>query len=191
LFGVANVMKFCAKTLLNPWLIFSAWGVLWVGRLWLIPAYYQRTWELGYYPPEADSIAIPIAGNGIMTIVIAPFFAVLLWALLRRSPSDRRTWLAWDHKRWVISLVWTVVFAAFALFTLPGLREDIRAQLPINALADVVWFFLWLAVRAVVVSRIPPHAGDQEAPNRVAGRIALPAPTPPDMRVRIRRFRSD
>jgi len=27
--------------------------------------------------------------------------------------------------------------------------------------------------------------------NRVAGRIALPAPTPPDMRVRIRRFRSD
>jgi hypothetical protein len=28
-------------------------------------------------------------------------------------------------------------------------------------------------------------------PNRVAGRIDLPAPTPPDMRVRIRRFRSD
>ena len=27
--------------------------------------------------------------------------------------------------------------------------------------------------------------------NRVAGRIALPAPTPPDMRVRIRRFRLD
>jgi hypothetical protein len=27
--------------------------------------------------------------------------------------------------------------------------------------------------------------------NRVAGRIDLPAPTPPDMRVRIRRFRSD
>jgi len=28
-------------------------------------------------------------------------------------------------------------------------------------------------------------------PNRVAGRIDLPAPTPPDMRVRVRRFRSD
>ena len=27
-----------------------------------------------------------------------------------------------------------------------------------------------------------------QVPNRVAGRIALPAPTPPDMRVRIRRF---
>jgi hypothetical protein len=25
-------------------------------------------------------------------------------------------------------------------------------------------------------------------PNRVAGRIDLPAPTPPDMRVRVRRF---
>ena len=31
----------------------------------------------------------------------------------------------------------------------------------------------------------------RKAHNRVAGRIALPAPTPPDMRVRIRRFRSD
>jgi len=30
-----------------------------------------------------------------------------------------------------------------------------------------------------------------ERHNRVAGRIDLPAPTPPDMRVRIRRFRSD
>ena len=31
----------------------------------------------------------------------------------------------------------------------------------------------------------------KKASNRVAGRIGLPAPTPPDMRVRIRRFRSD
>ena len=29
------------------------------------------------------------------------------------------------------------------------------------------------------------------ASNRVAGRFALPAPTPPDMRVRIRGFRLD
>ncbi len=34
------------------------------------------------------------------------------------------------------------------------------------------------------------RAGRQAA-NRVAGRITLPAPTPPDMRVRIRRFRLD
>jgi hypothetical protein len=29
------------------------------------------------------------------------------------------------------------------------------------------------------------------SPNRVAGRIALPAPTPPSKRVRTRRFRLD
>jgi hypothetical protein len=36
-----------------------------------------------------------------------------------------------------------------------------------------------------------PPAYEIVLPNRVAGRIALPAPTPPDMRVRIRRLRSD
>ena len=34
------------------------------------------------------------------------------------------------------------------------------------------------------------HSYDEE-PNRVAGRIALPAPTPPSKRVRTRRFRLD
>lgn len=132
--------------------------MLWAGRLRLIPDYYQRTFELGYYPPEADTIAIPIAGNGIMTIILAPFFAVVLWLLLRRSPVDRRTWPAWNRKRWIVSLAWTVLFVGCALSVLSGLVEDIRIGLLLNALADVGWFFLWLAVRAVVVSRISDRA---------------------------------
>lgn len=157
-------MKFRTNMLLNPWAIFSMWLVLWVGRLRLIPDYYQRTFELGYYPPEADTIAIPIASNGIVTIVLAPVFAGVLWLLLRRSSADRRTWLAWNRKRWIISLVWTVLFVACAVSVLSGLAEDIRIGLVFNALADIGWFFLWLAVRALVVSRISDR--DSQTPNK-------------------------
>lgn len=157
-------MKFRANILLNPWLVFCVWLVLWAARLRLIPDYYQRTFELGYYPPEADTIAIPIAGNGIMTILLAPVLAVVFWLLLRRSPVERRTWLAWNRKRWIISLAWTVVFVACALSVISGLAEDIRIRLPFNALADIGWLFLWLAVRAVVVSRICDR--DSQTPNK-------------------------
>ena len=68
--GVTGNMKFRANILLNPWVILCGWLVLWAGRLRLIPDYYQRTFELDYYPPEADAIAIPIASNGIMTILL-------------------------------------------------------------------------------------------------------------------------
>ena len=148
-------MKLRTNTLLNPWLIFCAWLVLWAGRLWLIPAYYQRTFDLGYYPEEADSIAIPIAGSFISTIILAPIFALALWLLLRRSPVERRTWFAWERKRWIISLAWSVLFGVFAGMSLWNLREDIHVRLPFNALADVAWFFMWFAVRALVISRIP------------------------------------
>ena len=147
-------MKFRTNALLNPWAIFFLWLVLWAGRLRLIPDYYQRTWERGYYRPDADSIAIPIAAEAAMTVLLAPVFAGALWLLLRRSSLERRIWFAWNRERWVISLAWTLLFSALALLILPTLAEDIRIGLPFNAVADVGWFFLWLAVRAVVVSRI-------------------------------------
>jgi hypothetical protein len=166
---VGSVMKFRANTLLNPWVIFCIWLVLWAARLRLIPDYYQRTWELGYYPPEADTIVIPIAGNVVLTILLAPVFALALWLMLRRSSFERRIWLAWHRRRWVVSLAWTLLFSSLAILTLPTLAEDIRIGLPINAVADVGWFFLWLAVRAVVVSRIPeggltPNEASQAIP---------------------------
>ena len=72
-----------------------------------------------------------------------------------------------------------------------------RIPLPGNMLPQVTPLgFGLFSDRGMAINR-SPHRGYCEAPNRarkpnrVAGRIALPAPTPPDMRVRIRRFRLD
>lgn len=152
-------MKFHPNKLLNPWVIFGLWVVLWLGRLWLVPAYFQRKLDLNYYPPEGDTIAIPIAGNEVMTIFVAPVFAIGLWLLLRRSESSHRSWLAWNRQRWVLSLIFSIPFVFFALLALTGLREDLQLKLYLNSLADIGWFFFWLALRAVAVSRIPSDSG--------------------------------
>src|SRR6476646_8127516 len=109
-FAVACAMKIRADALLKPWLIFCGGLTLWAARLWLIPFYYQKTLELGYYPPEADSIAIPVVYHAFMTIVLAPVLTLCLWLLLRRSSADRRTWFAWNRSRWVLSVLWTALF---------------------------------------------------------------------------------
>ena len=103
--------------LLNPWLIFLVWPALWCARLRLVPLYFERTLALGYYPPEADSIAIPIVGNIIATYVGAPLFAIVLWFFLRRSTSQRRRWFAWCGERWGWSLLWTILFGVPVLLS--------------------------------------------------------------------------
>ena len=158
-------MKFRETILLNPWVLFCAWLLLWTSRFWLIPAYYQRTLELGYYPPESDTIVIPIAGNAIMTILLAPVFAGALWLLLRGSHQELRTWLTWNPKRWIPSLAWTLVFGALALSVIPRFVENVRIRLYLNALADIGWLVLWLGVRAVVVSRITSAGPGSQSPN--------------------------
>jgi hypothetical protein len=150
-------MKYRANALLNPRVIFCAGVVLWAGRFWTFPAYMQRTFELGYYPPEGDTIELPMAGNAIFNLIIAPVFAMALWLLLRKSKPERRSWFSWHRERWALSSMWTVIFGVIALAALLPLGEDIRINLPFNALLDVAWFFFWLAMRGVVVSRISPR----------------------------------
>lgn len=139
--------------LLGHGFLFSLWVVLWIARLFSVPLYYIRTQALGYYPVHADSIGIPIAGNVIITLLIGPFIAWFLWVLLRGSPGDR-SWFAWCRPRPVASLAWTLLFAALALHCLASLRDAIAIDLPLNAVADACWAFLWLAMRSVMVSRL-------------------------------------
>lgn len=48
---------------LHGWLIGLFVLGLWWTRFFTVPEYFQRTYELGWYPPDGDSIGIPIAGK--------------------------------------------------------------------------------------------------------------------------------
>jgi hypothetical protein len=141
---------------LHPRFLFWLWVLLWFGRLYLVPIYYVRTQALGYYPPHADSIAIPVVGNIMFTIITAPFIAWGFRSFFRASPAQYRSWFNWCSARPVASLAWTLLFCACALFSLQSFRESIAIDLPLHAVADLCWTFFWLATRSIVVSRLYP-----------------------------------
>ncbi len=151
------------------WLIGALFMTLWACRWFLVPRYFERTAQLGYYPPEADAIILPIVGNCFSTILLSPIWLIFLWLTLRQSPQTPR-WFAWNRSRWGWSLFWTSITIVFIYASLESMVENIRISLPVNAIADALWACAWFLLRGVVVSRLKaadwaPNKGVQGTPD--------------------------
>lgn len=125
---------------------------LWWSRMYTVPEYYERTYELGWYRWDGDAIAIPIAGSALATMFATPFVAVTLWLVLRRFPARVRL-LAWSKRRNGSSLLWTAGCAALCYVEITNLVEAARLRLPLTFAATLSWLATWLLLRAVLVSR--------------------------------------
>jgi len=64
-----------------PWLL--AMG-LWIGFPFVNREYLILTQSLGYYPVNADSIGIPVAGGFFLAIVGFPIWLFVCWKAFRR-----------------------------------------------------------------------------------------------------------
>jgi len=138
--------------------VLFAWGVgtfvlgLWWSRLFTVPEYFERTYELGWYPPEGDAIAIPIAGNAIVTLFVSPILILILWLILRRFPTRVRV-LAWSNEHIGSSLLWTALCALLCYFEIGKLIEAARLAMPITGVTALLWLAVWILLRAILVSR--------------------------------------
>src|SRR5438105_1541285 len=99
----------------------------------LVQAYYERTLRLGYYRPDADSIAIPIAGEAVATFILFPALALCLFLILRRFPA-RCSWLAWNKAHWGWSAFWTLLFGLLIFLTAHYMLENVHLGLQRNVL---------------------------------------------------------
>lgn len=141
----------------TPWLLGAFVTGLWLSRLLTTPEYFERTWRLGYYPPDSDSIAIPIAGNAVLTVLGLPVILGVLWLLLRRFPP-RVGLLAWSRAHPLASALWTGPVLLLGAYEIEHLVECVRLRLPLGTAATIGWLFAWVGLRAVAVSRLdaPP-----------------------------------
>lgn len=137
----------------RPALVFLLACGLWGFRMPLVQAYYDRTLHLNYYSPDADSTGIPIAGEAISTVMLFPVIVVCLLLVLWDFPA-RCSWFAWNKKQWIWSAFWTLLFGLFIYQTADYLMENLHIGLQRNAAVNVVWIFIWLELRAVVVSKL-------------------------------------
>jgi hypothetical protein len=125
---------------------------LWWTRVFTVPEYFERTFELGSYPPDGDSIGIPIAGNFVATVFATPFVAVALWLALRRFPTRVR-WLAWSDEQIGSTLLWTAAATLLCYLETTNLIDAVQLRLPLTFITTLMWIATWIFLRAVLVSR--------------------------------------
>lgn len=136
----------------RPYFAFFLWLGLWVLQWWLIPLHYIRTQELGYYPPEADSIGIPVLGAWMMILFGGLFLAVGFWVCIRRARPEFLQWKIWSPATPARSMLWTAVFGFLTISTVFSIQEHIEIGLPLNAWADVGWLYVHPSLRAIIVA---------------------------------------
>ncbi len=137
----------------HPALVFAGACALWITRMPLVTAYYERTQQLGYYPPEADSIGIPIASNAVVTVMLFPAIVLGLWLILRNFPACY-SWLAWNKNHWFMSAFWTAICGYLLYLTFDYGRENWQIGLPLNVLSNCGCLLLWFELRAIITSKL-------------------------------------
>ncbi len=127
--------------------------------------YFEWNLDHGAYPPHADSIAIPLAGNIILWIFWAPILSIVFWIAFWRLASVPRL-LAWNsNKKWKSSLISLLCLGCVALMA-EAAWEDIAWRNWIGLAYTLWWIGIWLLVRAALLTpkvqlwteEIPPPA---------------------------------
>ena len=158
---------FIFSTPKRSWSLWTLATFLWCGFPFRSSDYFAITQMLGHYPPESDSIILPIAGNFLGAIVGLPFWIGLCVLVLRRYPgSTNLACIAKDHpkKEILTALVVLPLLLLSPLLAINNLsvgkevlRSSLNAEFPhfkilmfMNAFVSCMWGYLWIAFRATV-----------------------------------------
>ena len=100
--------------------------------------YYETNLRRGVYPPEADSIGIPIMQFMAGWLVTLPVVLAFIWFALREYPGSV-SFLAYNSTRPAWSAVWSALLGVaaayylyFAVRSAPLCQYDVRHLPPIN-----------------------------------------------------------
>ena len=87
--------------------------------------YWPQVLRSGVLSPDADSIAIPIFGSVLTTIVASPLILTLAWLCLRRDNPDTNLW-TWRQDRPFRSVGTTIFFGGASLLIAAGVFESFK-----------------------------------------------------------------
>jgi len=146
------MVRFLTSTPRRAWPLAVAGVLLYASAPLFAIAYYGEMLRKDAYPPDADSIAIPISEDIRAAFLFAPIFVGLLVLSLRNYPGSVSL-RAWNRARPLWSWICTVVFAVLIAATATALIDAWRWRLPLEVLNVALWVWLLLALRAVMVAR--------------------------------------
>lgn len=148
----------------RSWPLWLLATLLWIGHPILVFKYLIITQNLGWYPPEADSIAAPMMIELMFTLVGAPLWYLLCSKAFRPYPGAADLFV-WNTKAWASSLVISAIFGGLTAVAALGGASDVRLFLEIRrsdfsesqflgiyrALVSVGWIALWLSMRSCFI----------------------------------------
>ncbi len=151
---------------------------LWASDPFIQEKYLIVTRALEWYPPQADSIAIPIVAAFFFAVIGFPFWFLFCWLCFRRYPGAVSI-LAWssDHRRY--STLITLLFGLFAVIStwsmighillFREIREsDVPEYSPLAiylALVSFGWTVLWITMRSSLVAKTGKRTTEPAVPS--------------------------
>jgi hypothetical protein len=114
--------------------------------VWL---YYNAQLRRGAYPPDGDTIIIPIANMTIVWTLATPFLAAAAATALWRYRAGQ-SYIAFDTTRVVRSVLWSTVLGIVALIIAQSAYYDTHDGYPLLALAQVPGLLVLAWVRSSV-----------------------------------------
>lgn len=118
---------------------------------WLTARYYRFMWHRNVYPPDGDSIAIPIVSNFLAWLIWAPLLIYALWRAFRQIAAPPHA-LAWDRTRPAKSGVVTLVCLAAAGLAAEDIPQAVAWKNWAEVAYSIAWCVAWLVVRAAALS---------------------------------------
>ena len=125
-------------------------NLIWFSIIPIAIFYYSRLLNEGAFPPDADSIGIPIIQTAITVFSGAPFLNVFLWFTSRRYPGSISVFCSSGSRgsRYWIWTVLAILGAGLVVFVFmdSALHADWEW-----AIASLPWLYVCAATRAIVL----------------------------------------
>jgi hypothetical protein len=150
----------------KPWLLWAGAMLLWISHPILYTKYLIITQDLGWYPPEADSIGIPMLGMMMFSFFGFPFWVILCLRVFRMYPRSARL-LEWSNQRQGYSLKITLIFGLLVMMNIWDgigylrlyceMRTSDLADVSVFAICMAIgsggWATIWLAMRSCLIAK--------------------------------------
>jgi hypothetical protein len=116
-------------------------------------ASYWSALQRGVFPPEADSIAIPIFHFTAGLLLVSPFFLLILWASTRRYPGQEPL-MTWARRAPAQSWAWSLFFGGAAALMIMDVLIFVRDLDPIGVGHRTSCAYMALVLRSSAVGRL-------------------------------------
>lgn len=127
--------------------------------------YWPEVLRSGVLPPDGDSIAIPMFGSVLATLVVSPFVFAIAWLCLRRFNPETRLW-SWRRDRPFRSFAASLLFGAASAAVAAAIFDGVRRSMPWYEYLWPAYFSLWLpwllALRAAAIEQLDYKAPQTE-----------------------------